>query len=94
MASLIPKPAHIKRLVACALRTDQEKKPSHGETKCRDTASVWRPQGTHYLVLSGSMEIPFEYEHGVRGAHPTGLVTDNTREFSRIPGLKLENWLE
>lgn len=40
------------------------------------------------------MEIPFEYEHGVRGAHPTGLVTDNTREFSRIPGLKLENWLE
>lgn len=22
------------------------------------------------------------------------LVTDNTREFSRIPGLKVENWLE
>lgn len=22
------------------------------------------------------------------------LVTDNTREFSRIPGLKLENWLD
>jgi tRNA(fMet)-specific endonuclease VapC len=22
------------------------------------------------------------------------LVTANTREFSRVPGLKLENWLE
>lgn len=29
-------------------------------------------------------------------AHALGLtlVTDNTREFSRLPGLKLENWLE
>lgn len=27
-------------------------------------------------------------------AHDATLVTNNTREFARIPGLKFENWLE
>jgi predicted nucleic acid-binding protein len=26
--------------------------------------------------------------------HKLVLVTDNTREFSRVPGLQVENWLE
>jgi tRNA(fMet)-specific endonuclease VapC len=27
-------------------------------------------------------------------AHEAVLVTGNTRHFSRVPGLRLENWLE
>ena len=46
-------------------------------------ASSGRPIGPYDLLIAG-----------IALAHDITLVTRNTREFERVPGLKIENWFE
>lgn len=46
-------------------------------------AALGQPIGPYDLLIAG-----------IALAHNLTLVTRNTREFERVPGLKIENWFE
>ena len=59
-----------------------------------------RPADDAYAVVRAALEAagtPISANDTLIGAHALALglilVTDNVREFARIPGLKVENWL-
>jgi tRNA(fMet)-specific endonuclease VapC len=53
-----------------------------GEVRA-ELAAAGEPIGAYDLLIAGH----------VRALDAT-LVTNNTREFSRVPGLRIENWLD
>jgi tRNA(fMet)-specific endonuclease VapC len=58
-----------------------------------DTAALRAGQVRAVLSAGGSPIGPFDLLiAGIALAHNLTLVTRNTREFTRVPGLKLENW--
>jgi tRNA(fMet)-specific endonuclease VapC len=49
----------------------------------------------HTLELAGAPIGPADQLiAGIALAHDLALITRNTREFSRVPGLRLENWFD
>ena len=46
-------------------------------------AALGQPIGSYDLLIAG-----------IALAHKLTLVTRNTREFERVPGLKIENWFD
>ena len=48
-----------------------------------ELAAMGRPIGPYDLMIAGHAR-----------AHGLILVTNNTKEFERVPGLRLENWVQ
>ena len=66
-----------------------------------DTLAYERPADRHYADIRNALErrgTPIGPVDLFIAAHARSLdltlVTDNIREFSRVDGLKLENWME
>ena len=56
------------------------------------TSAAWVK---HTLELAGATIGPADqFIAGIALANDLTLITRNTREFSRVPGLRLENWFE
>jgi tRNA(fMet)-specific endonuclease VapC len=56
------------------------------------TSAAWVK---HTLELAGAPIGPADqFIAGIALANDLTLITRNTREFSRVPGLRLENWFE
>jgi tRNA(fMet)-specific endonuclease VapC len=64
------------------LPLDSPADAKYGDTRA-ELEAAGQPIGTNHLLIAAHA-----YALGLT------LVTDNTREFSRIRGLNLENWLE
>src|ERR1017187_857110 len=63
--------------------SDPNRETTKSETNCRDLplTAQGTPIGPNDLMIAS-----------IARAHGLTLVTHNTREFSRVPGLKLEDW--
>lgn len=95
-------------IVACELRFGAEKRGSRKLTESVeatiedfDVQPLTEDADRHYARLRSDLErkgTPIGQNDMLIAAHALALgavlVTANTREFSRIEGLKLENWLE
>jgi tRNA(fMet)-specific endonuclease VapC len=91
-------------VVASELRFDAAKKGSEKLSRQLETVlsgfdvlPLEVPADEHYAVLRLVLErtgTSIGPNDMLIAAHALTLVTDNLREFSRVPGLSVENWLE
>lgn len=81
-------PSHLreflqKLLQRCQLLPLDEPSAAHAGRLRAYLAALGQPIGPYDLLIAG-----------IALAHNLTLVTRNTREFERVPGLKIENWFE
>ena len=105
-ASLEPGVAAISIIVAAELRYGAERRKSERLTQqleqvlsALETLPLAEPADAHYGEIRSELEgmgQPIGHNDLLIAAHARSLdatlVTRNTREFGRVPGLDIENW--
>lgn len=79
-------PSHLREFLQrlqqrCQLVGLDEPSAAHAGRLRAHLAALGQPIGPYDLLIAG-----------IALAHNLTLVTRNTREFERVPGLKIENW--
>ncbi len=106
---LVPGDIGISSITCAELRFGAEKSSDPGRNK-EALDLMLRPLDAHPFDRGASVRYGSIRAHLERHGHPIGgmdlliaahalrlgavLVTNNSREFSRVPGLKTENWIK